>query len=123
MKNITKEELFKLIDAGYTKDDINNILDPAEEEPAPEEAAPAEPEPAAADAADDHTKLPSEEMPLITEPAVITDSYIKQLQQAVKDLTAAVHKQNILTDDSAGRETVRTDEDIIANVIYGGKTK
>lgn len=121
MKNITKEELFKLIDAGYTKDDINSILDPAEE-PAPAEPEPAEREPAAADAADENTKLPSE-MPLNTEPAVITDSYIKQLQQAVKDLTAAVHKQNINSDDSSGRETVRTDEDIIANVIYGGKTK
>lgn len=120
MKNITKEELFKLIDAGYTKDDINNLLDPAEE-PAPAEPEPTEPEPAAADAADENTKLPSEDMPLNTQPAVITDSYIKQLQQAVKDLTAAVHKQNINTDDSAGRETVRTDEDIIANVIYGGK--
>ena len=120
MKNITKEELFKLIDAGYTKDDINSILDPAEE-PAPAEPEPEGMEPAAADAADENTKLPSEEMPLNTHPAVITDSYIKQLQQAVKDLTAAVHKQNILTDDSAGRETVRTDEDIIANVIYGGK--
>ena len=120
MKNFTKEELFKLIDAGYTKDDIANLLDPAEEDPAPAEPEPAEQEPAAADAADENTKLPSE-MPLNTETAVITDSYIKQLQQAVKDLTAAVHKQNILTDDSAGRETVRTDEDIIANVIYGGK--
>lgn len=122
MKNITKEELLKFIDAGYTKDDINSILYPAEE-PAPAEPEPAEPEPAAADAADDHTKFPSEDKPLSTEPAVITDSYIKQLQQAVKDLTAAVHKQNINTDDSAGRETVRTDEDIIANVIYGGKHK
>ena len=120
MKNFTKEELFKLIDAGYTKDDIANLLDPAEEDPAPAEPEPTEPEPAAADAADEN-KLPSEDKPLSTEPAVITDSYIKQLQQAVKDLTAAVHKQNILTDDSAGRETVRTDEDIIANVIYGGK--
>lgn len=120
MINITKEELLKFIDAGYTKDDITNLLDPAEE-PAPAEPEPEEPEPAAADAADEN-KL-SSEMPLNTEPAVITDSYIKQLQQAVKDLTAAVHKQNILTDDSAGRETVRTDEDIIANVIYGGKTK
>ncbi len=123
MKNITKEELFKLIDAGYTKDDITNLLDPAEE-PAPAEPEPEEPEPepAAADAADENTKVPSG-MPLNAEPAVITDSYIKQLQQAVKDLAAAVHKQNILTDDSAGRETVRTDEDIIANVIYGGKHK
>ena len=51
MKNFTKEELFKLIDAGYTKDDITNLLDPAEE---PE---PAEPEPAAADAADENITL------------------------------------------------------------------
>lgn len=120
MKNITKEELFKLIDAGYTKEDINNLLEPAEEAEQAE-PEPAESEPAAADAADDNET--SSERTSNTEPSVITDSYIKQLQQAVKDLTAAVHRQNINSDDSSGRDTVRTDEDIIANVIYGGKSK
>lgn len=115
----TKEELFKLIDAGYTKAEISELFEPASN-PDPEPDPEPEQVPAAA-AEQPENNIPKNspsEIPMVT-----TDSYIKQLQDAVKELTAAVHSQNVKNDDSSGRETVRTDSDIIANVIYGGKTK
>lgn len=91
------EEIIKLIDAGYTKEDIQSMAAPAPEpEPAP---APA-PDPAPAPAAD---TAPND---------------MSAMLQELKDLKKAVYAMNIMNTDVPAQKSV---DDILAEAMKGGK--
>lgn len=85
------EEVIKLIDAGYSKDEIDKMLQP-EPEPKPEQNTEPKPEP----------KPDSEPKP---EPAV--DPVLKELQ----DLKKAVYAMNIMNSAQPDQKSV---DDILA---------
>ena len=89
------EEIIKLIDAGYTKADIEKMLTPAAEEKQPE------PEPAP-------EPMPEEKKP---ESEPVNAQMLKELQ----DLKKAVYAMNIMNSEQPEqRETV---DDILAKAL------
>lgn len=98
------ENLIKLLDAGFTKDDILKLSTASTEKSTdasvadPEPAEPAAPEEPAAPAESESMKL------------------INALAAQVKDLTAAVQKQNIRSATGAA-EDPETIDDIIAGMF------
>lgn len=107
--------IIKLLDAGYSKEEIDGMMLPAND-PAPEDVP--EPEESAADPAPQEEKIAEVKAPA-SDPEITTPDYINALQKEIKALTAAIHQQNINSDDSSGRKTTQTDTDIIAKVIGG----
>lgn len=96
------EQIIKLLDAGYTKEDIEKMNQPAAEpEPAPETKP--EPEPAP------ETK-PEEKKPE-TEP--VNNQMLKELQ----DLKKAVFAMNIMQSSQPEQKSV---DDILANALKEG---
>ena len=107
--------IIKLLDAGYTKEEIDGMNQPAADQEQENLPEPAE---AAADPAPQEEK-PAESKAPASDPEVTTPDYIEALQKEIKALTAAIHRQNINSDDSSGRKTTQTDTEIIAKVIGG----
>lgn len=106
--------VLRLIEAGYRKEEIDSMMQPASD-PEPEDL----PEPAeAADPAPQEEKTAEVTAPA-SDPEITTPDYINALQKEIKALTAAIHQQNINSDDSSARKTTQTDTDIIAKVIGG----
>ena len=91
--------ILKLLDAGYTKADIEAMTAPAAEAPA-EEVKPAEPEPAA-------------------EPEMTSDDILKNLLAEVKGLKAQVQANNIRNGkmESGPATPAQTAEQILASII------
>lgn len=111
--------IIKLLDAGYSKEEIDGMIQPASDpEPEPEPAEVPQPAEAAADPAPQEEK-PAKATAPASDPEITTPDYINALQKEIKALTAAIHQQNINSDDSSGRKTTQTDSDIIAKVIGG----
>lgn len=92
------EEIIKLIDAGYTKEDIMKMSEPAEEKPAEEK--PAEEKPAA--------KVPADKPD--TQAAILAE-----LQQMRKSINA----MNIM--NSGTTEQAETTDDILMKAMKGGR--
>lgn len=94
------EEIIKLLDAGYSRDEILQMQDTQAEDPAPEEPKPEDPAPVSMDA----------------------------IMSEVKDMFAEMKKEltamNILNSRQSAEES-KTSEDILANIINptknGGK--
>lgn len=102
------EQIIKLLDAGYTKEDIEKMNQPAQDpEPAPEEKPEqAQPEPAPAP----ETK-PEEKK---TESEPVNNQMLKELQ----DLKKAVYAMNIMNSSQPGQpESV---DDILAKALKEG---
>ncbi len=91
------EDLIKLIDAGYTKEDIEKMNAPAPETTPEPEPAPA-PEPAAA-------------------PAPEPDNTAAMLQE-LRDLKKAVYAMNLMSSDIPASRSV---DDILSEAMKGGK--
>lgn len=98
------EQIIKLIDAGYTKEDIEKMNQPAQDpEPAPEEK---QPEPAPAPEAKPEEKK--------TESEPVNNQMLKELQ----DLKKAVYAMNIMNSSQPGQpESV---DDILAKALKEG---
>ena len=107
--------VIRLLEAGYRKEEIDSMMQPASD-PEPEDLP--EPAEAAADPAPQEEQTAEVTAPA-SEPEITTPDYIEALQKEIKALTAAIHKQNVNSDDSSGRKTTQTDTDIIAKVIGG----
>lgn len=88
------EEIIKLIDAGYTKEDIMKMSEPAEEKPAEEKPA---------------VEKPAEEKP-DTQAAILAE-----LQQMRKSINA----MNIM--NSGTTEQAVTTDDILMKAMKGGR--
>lgn len=91
------EEIIKLLDAGYTRDEILSMKDAAPEDPSPEDPAPEDPSP-------DMTGV----------------------MQEMRDMFAEMRKEitalNIMTARQPA-ETEKTSDEIIANIINPSFTK
>ena len=100
----------KLIDAGYTKQEIEAMN-------APEPVSAPDPEP------DEPVKDPEPEQkpaaPALGPDDVTTDQQIKSLQETLNKFIYKLQKMNVMNDDSSGKTTVKTDEEIIAKLIGG----
>ena len=95
---MTLDEIIKLIDAGYTKEDIQKLQAPAAEEKQPEPEPAPEPKP--------------EEKKPETEPVN------NQMLQELRDLKKAVYAMNIMSSEQPEqRETV---DDILAKALKEG---
>ena len=90
-------EIIKLLDAGYTREEILAMDAPA---PADPEPAPADPEPAPAD-------------PAPTEPDQLTTA-IQEMKSAFAEMRKEITAMNII---SSRQPDPKTPEDIIANII------
>lgn len=88
------EDIIKLIDAGYTKEDIQAMNAP---EPEPEAAPAPAPDPA---------------------PAPAPDESMSAMLQEIKDLKKAVYAMNIMNTDVPAQKSV---DDILAEAMKGGK--
>lgn len=91
------EDIIKLIDAGYTKEDIQAMAAP---EPEPEKAPAPAADPAPAPAAD------------------TAQNDMSAMLQELKDLKKAVYAMNIMNTDVPAPKSV---DDILAEAMKGGK--
>lgn len=111
---ISPEDVLKLVNAGFSKDEIGKMFSGSYEPQAP--AAPIEPQEPAAPAAPAEPKpnLPEQEAPAEPSPE---QSAIDKLTAEVTRLTAIVQKSNLL---SAQQPEVKpiTGEDIISQIIF-----
>ena len=97
------EQIIKLLDAGYTKEDIEKMNQPAAE-PEPQEEKQPEPEPA--------PEAKQEEKKTESEP--VNNQMLKELQ----DLKKAVYAMNIMNSSQPGQhESV---DDILAKALKEG---
>lgn len=97
------ETILKLVDAGFSKDVITALAQPAKEEPAKEEPAKEE---------------PAKEEPVKEEPA--QDRRYEELLSAMNRLTGAIQAGNIL--NSNNKEVKEPSaEDILAEVLSPSK--
>ena len=95
------EQIIKLLDAGYTKEDIEKMNQPAAEpEPQEEKPEPAQPEQA----------KPEEKK---TESEPVNNQMLKELQ----DLKKAVYAMNIMNSSQPEQKSV---DDILANALKEG---
>ena len=92
------ENIIKLIDAGYTKDDINSLLNPSE----------------SAEADQDQTPASTQAEP--EQPAQSPAGNQDQILEAINKLTSAIMSKNLNTTTA---ETLKeqTAQDILAKVI------
>ena len=98
-------EIFKLIDAGYTKADIEALT--AQPAPADPEPAQADPEPSPAPAQPDPEPAPAQAQ---------NDHYAR-LEKLLTTLIGAQQGQNINADIGAAEVSRRTPEQILGSVI------
>ena len=111
------ETIFKLIDAGYTKEEISQLMSPAD--PKPEQPEPEQPE---------QPKPEQSEQP--EKPAQLPDDFMKQLNDTLANMNSTLQSiqtaniRNSTAPQSA--EPLDIAKDILAEVIapkQKGKTK
>lgn len=111
------DDLIKLINAGFTHDEIMQLTAgaPAASE-APQEASPAE----APTVESEPEEAPESSPETAPETSGETD-YINTLRSEINDLRKMIQKNNVMTaEQQSSRTTQKTDTDIIANIIKGG---
>ena len=92
------EDVIKLIDAGYSRDEINTMLQPAEKEPEP---APAEP-----------VKAEPQSEPAATDPA---------LMNAIAELTKSIKAMNIINGSAAVPDEKKNLDNALDKLLKGGR--
>lgn len=111
------DDLIKLINAGFTHDEIMQLTAGATAAPeAPQEASPADDQPAESvpEEAPESSPETAPEEPGETD-------YITTLRSEINDLRKMIQKNNVMTaEQQSSRTTQKTDTDIIANIIKGG---
>ena len=104
------EDILKLVEAGFSKDEIIALNDPVEPKPEPVKELTVDPEP-------EQTQEPQQA------PAPAEDPNAKrydELLQAVQKLTGAIQAGNILNSNNRAEET-KTAEQIMAEVLLPQK--
>lgn len=100
---MNKEQITFLMNAGFSMDEIMQMQNPSHDpQPAPQPAPQPDPEPA---------PQPAPQQPNQTE------QQIRQLTQAVADLTALVQKNNITGMQFGSPQPERSVDDILAEII------
>lgn len=108
------DDLIKLINAGFTHDEIMKLTggSPA----APQEASPAD-----APTLESEPEEAPESSPETDPEASGEMDYITTLRSEINDLRKLIQKNNVMTaEQQSSRTTQKTDTDIIANIIKGG---
>ena len=105
---MTKEDVLKLVNAGFSKDEIIALVGPSVPDPKPEPAPSPTPEP---------EPTPAPEPAPQPAPAPEQADAIAALTQQVANLTALVQKSNMLRMEQPEVKP-ESAEDIIANIIY-----
>ena len=100
---MNKEQITFLMNAGYSLDEIMQMQNPSHD---PQPAPRPDPEPA-----------PAPEDPKPAQQPNQTDQQIRQLTQAVTDLTALVQKNNITGMQFGSPQPERSVDDILAEII------
>ena len=91
-------DIIKLLDAGYTREEILNMKDaPADPEPAPEDQEPA------------------------PEPVINTDAIMTEVKEMFSEMKKELTAMNILNSRQSGEE--KTADDILANIINPTRKK
>ena len=105
---MTKEDVLKLVNAGFSKDEIIALVGPSVPDPKPEPEPVPSPEPE-----------PVPEPSAAPQPAASPEQAdaISALAQQVANLTALVQKSNMLRMEQPEVKP-ESAEDIIANIIY-----
>ena len=110
---MNKEQITFLMNAGFSMDEIMQMQNPSHDpQPDPEPAPQPDPEPAPQP---DPQPAPQPEAPA-PEPSP-QDQRIRQLTQAVADLTALVQKNNITGMQFGAPQPERSVDDILAEII------
>lgn len=111
------DDLIKLINAGFTHDEIMQLTAGAPAAPeAPQEASPAE-----AQTVESEPEEAPESSPEAAPEASGETDYIATLRSEINDLRKMIQKNNVMTaEQQSSRTTQKTDTDIIANIIKGG---
>lgn len=112
MKDIVK--VMKLVEAGYTRDEINIMLPDIDDQPAKAQQKDVDPEPV------QDVQKPNDQ-PDPVAPSNATDimaEYAKRLQNSLNDFTTkiqdAIHRVNI---NSSEQPTTESADDVIAHII------
>lgn len=112
------DDLIKLIDAGFTHDEIMQLT--AGAPAAQQEASPAE-DPAAGSEPEASIETAPESSPETAPEASGETDYITTLRSEINDLRKLIQKNNVMTaEQQSSRTTQKTDTDIIASIIKGG---
>ena len=107
---MTKEDVLKLVNAGFTKDEIIALVGQTALDPKPEPAPTPAPEP-------EPTPAPEPAPQPAPAPAPQPVDAISALAEQVANLTALVQKSNMLRLEQPEIKP-ESAEDIIANIIY-----
>lgn len=109
-------EILKLIDAGFTADEIRGMMAPAPSaDPAPAPAADttptaADPEPAAAD-------------PEPVQPGLTQDQALAAVLNRMNDTLNRIQASNIIHDTASSVDREQTADDILQELIFPGNNK
>lgn len=117
------DDLLRLIDAGFTADEIRNFTGETSDITIPQDSPETAPEaPETAPPEEDPTDQSSDQAPQeAPQEAPASYDYIKELRSEIADLRKIIQVRNVQTaEQSAERSTQKSDEDIIANIIKGG---
>jgi len=101
------DELMKLINAGYTKEEINKLITPEPAETKPEEKKPEQEE-----------KKPAE-----TKPASGSSNVLTDLVEQLKTFNANIQGMNVLNASMGEINKEKSMEDLIANIIMPPENK
>ena len=115
MKDIVK--VMKLVEAGYTRDEINIMLPDIDDQPAKDQ--PAKDQPSKDQQKQDEQKPNAQPDPVAPSNATdIMAEYAKRLQNSLNEFTTkiqdAIHRVNI---DSSEQPTTESADDVIAHII------
>ena len=113
------DDLIKLINAGFTHDEIMQLTAGAPAAPeAPQEASPAEDPTAEDPTAESEPGAAPEISPKTAPEASGETDYINTLRSEINDLRKLIQKNNVMTaEQQSSRTTQKTDTDIIANIL------
>lgn len=101
---MSNEEILMLVKAGYTKADIEAMVNPKPEGPKPEDPKPEEPKP----------EDPKPEDP---KPENITGDMIKDFTGAINGLSDLIKKSNITNDGYVPQTPLEKGQEVLASLI------
>lgn len=111
-------EILKLIDAGFTADEIRGMMAPAADSaPAPAPAPAADPTPTAVD------PEPAAADPEPVQPGLTQDQALAAVLNRMNDTLNRIQASNIIHDTASSVDREQTADDILQELIFPGNNK